>query len=997
MNQVRHSWRFHSGRFRAALVLVVLWTVLAAAAWAAKPDPVAATQHYAEAVTRFDEGQYALSAASFDLAAELFKGSLFADDAGFGNIRAQEAVGDDVTAQANWTRWLSDHPDSPLQVEASLALAWNQVRQDRIDQAETILDELRTAQPWLSTDQRLLTLKAATAYLRQDWNQTIIPLEMARQHGPLEASALMLLGLAHQALHQDFAAAVAYQELIDDHRASHLTGYAFMAKAGIFPGKDNHAQAAQHFARAAQETTRPDHQAELRYLEAACLFLSGQEQSGLESMREVAVDYAGTDLAARALFSMGEMRWRQSQYEQAIVRFNEILSGYFDHTLAGSALYRTGRCLDALGRTLEANSSYQAVAQGHPYAPEAPAAVYLAGVGLYEQERYLEAAPYFQLVLDRYAGPGNAFVFESPAHQELVEASLCLLEFSFHQAGETGLMAGAPHLALQKMPPSTSLWRAYTLLLDADALAAVDRYAEAQESLAMLLEEFPDHPVGIRANRLLAWTYARQGRQDLAIETERTMLARYSAQNDQDNLAAALLNMAHSHFNAKRYAVAGQHYREFSQQYPTHTEHQLALYQEGLCHVRTGRAGDAIDCWRQITDQDPAGEVARRAWLRSGDILFQSGHFAEARVCFEALRQHFPDREAQVAGLLRLGRCDYNEGKGPEALVLFRQVAAEFPDSQEADEASEGITSILYSLGLEGESEHLRQLVAQHPDSPLAPEAGFQLAMRLYQSDQFDEAATAFADLAGRYPRYSAADRNFYYAADAQLKAGHPEDAFARWETFLGYFPHSDLVPAALLNLGNLKFNRGQYHPAVQDFQEVLARTEDLELRAAALYNLAMSQRILGQEKEAQNALEQYIAQAGGPDPRLVTVIRTLGEIHQDQGHFGEAGELFRQAATLDDDPFLAVELHYLAGQCLKQSGDTAGALVAYAESIASPDKTNNFRLSALAQSADLYEQSGDFTGALQAYRDLVKHATDPALAGAARERLTQLEAALGQ
>ena len=133
-------------------------------------------------------------------------------------------------------------------------------------------------------------------------------------------------------------------------------------------------------------------------------------------------------------------------------------------------------------------------------------------------------------------------MFESPEHQELVEASLCLLQYSYYQADEMGLMAGAPHLALQKMPASASMWRAYTLLLDADALAAVDRFPESQETLATLLSEFPDHPVGIRANRLLAWTYARQGRQDLAIETEEAMLARYSAQDDQENLAGALLD-----------------------------------------------------------------------------------------------------------------------------------------------------------------------------------------------------------------------------------------------------------------------------------------------------------------------------------------------------------------------------------------------------------------------------------------------------------------------
>src|SRR2546428_29015 len=78
----------------------------------------------------------------------------------------------------------------------------------------------------------------------------------------------------------------------------------------------------------------------------------------------------------------------------------------------------------------DATGSYEAVVRGYPLEPEAPAAAYLAGVGLLAQNRPLAAAPYFQLVLDRYAGrsdPNGLVVFASPEHQELVEAALCLL------------------------------------------------------------------------------------------------------------------------------------------------------------------------------------------------------------------------------------------------------------------------------------------------------------------------------------------------------------------------------------------------------------------------------------------------------------------------------------------------------------------------------------------------------------------------------------------
>ena len=985
------------------IILAILATLAAAAAGAAGPDTPGGPEVLLEQAAGLQAaGHYREAADAFAAAAAGLAGTVFADDAEFRLIKALEAAGQDDEALQQWRAWRHSHPGSPLAVEADLALAWNHIRAGSPAEADRIVAGLLADNRWLDGDPRVGLLQAVTAYQDRRFVDALEFLTAVRQTGGITAVGLMVEGLCREHLGQEFAAAVAYQELIDEHGGSSLAGYAFMAKGRIFPGRSNYLAAAERFDLIVRESTRGDLRSEAEYLAAACLFLGGKQQQGLEAMHKVAVagtgqGAAGDDLAARALFSLGEMRWLQGKFEMAIVRFNEVLSNHFAHELAGSALYRTGRCLDALGRTVEANSTYQAVARGYPYAPEAPAAVYLAGVGLLEQGRYLEAAPYFQLVLDRYAGDEAAFVFASSEHQELVEASLCLLEYSYHEAGETGLMAGAPHLALQKMPPSSSLWRAYTLLLDADALASVDRFPEAQESLATLLREFPDHPVGIRANRLLAWTYARQGRQDLAIATEQAMLARYDARDDRDNLAAALLTIAHSRFNAKSYEEAARSYREYVRRFPDQQQVLTALYQEGLCYVRLGRAGDAVDTWQMITETAPASEEARKAWLRSGDILFQAAHFDAARQQFTALMENFGDPEAQAAGTLRLGRCDFNEGKGREALARFRQVAAAFPDSPEAGEASEAITQILYSLGRAGDTEALRELTTTYPDSPLAPEAGFELARGIYEAGDFAGAAEAFTELCGKYPRYSAADRNFYFAAESWQMSGQVERARAGWNDFLDYFPHSELAPAALFHLAGIRFNDGLYTVARQDFQKVLGMDTEPEIHAAALYNLAMCHRILGDRDQALAALEEYDRQTVAPDEHAVAVARALGEIHQEMGHLREAARRYRQAVELGAGAEEAVELNYLAGICLKKAGDFPGALDAYALSIASENKTNNFRLSALAQTADLHEQRGDFDGALAAYRDLIMNATDPALVGAAKERVAQLEAALGQ
>ena len=65
----------------------------------------------------------------------------------------------------------------------------------------------------------------------------------------------------------------------------------------------------------------------------------------------------------------------------------------------------------------------------------------------------------------------------------------------------------------------------------------------------------------------------------------------------------------------------------------------------------------------------------------------------------------------------------------------------------------------------------------------------FELAMQVYEAGDYAEAAKAFEDLCGKYPRYSAADRNFYYASDSWEKSGAVEQARTGWSSFLKYFP----------------------------------------------------------------------------------------------------------------------------------------------------------------------------------------------------------------
>ena len=956
------------------------------------PSERRAAAYYLSAEIQYALGEYEAAAELFKKTGKQDKRSHFADDAAFLEIVAMEADGYDEEAAKAWNKWIKKFGDCPLLPEALLAKSWNAIRRDSLREAKETLNSIEARFSFFMEDDRIRLAVATIAYLegRPAEAQSVI------ENISDKAAAIYLKGLCYEAQQQMLKAASFYQKVFERFPESTLRDFAVLAKANIFLLSKAYRSAIEEFDRVIKVAANEDVLAEAQLRKAACLFLDGDAEEGTVSLREVVQHNIGTSFAARAQLLLGEVLVSRSMYEEAILEFNHVLTDYFEHSLVASAQYRVGRCLDALGRHNEATSAYQLVVSGYPMAPQAPAAAYLAGAGLLEQNRPHAAIPYFQLVLDRYAvdEERSAIAFVSPEHQELVEASLCLLELSYHQLGDMGQLSGVPHLMLQKMPPSKSLWRAYALLIDADALAAQARFEEAQGVLETLIREFPDHEVGISANRLLAWTYAQQGEDGLAIKTEEHMLARYASRKDSDHLSLAYLHKAHILFNRKEYKEAAATYDDFLQRFSSHPQQFLALYQSGLCYYRLQQNGDAVDRWEKIVEIDPSAEISERAWVRAGDLYFQAEHYEDAKRCYSGLLNNFSDSHASALGMLRLAQCEFNAEQDREALKLYSAVVQRFPGTGIAREAKRGMENSLYRLGQRADgSEVLAELVQQYPNSIFAADAQFEIAMRHYQADQFLEAAEEFRRVVSQFPGYSEADRAHFLMAESSSKGGSKKDAKTAYEQFLMFFPESELQLTVRFRLGSLRFEDEEYMRAAIDFTTVIDEGDSDEMKLASLFNLALCKKMLGEIEAAQTALEEYRKQHPKDDERKAQVAYQLGDIHEKAGRSKEAAKEYESALVSKPSNDLRLELYYRLGACREQLDDIDGAIKVYNKAIASKSKSDAFRLSSVARCAALYEKKGVYKKAISAYKDLVRNAEDPELVVAAKERVSQLEA----
>jgi TolA-binding protein len=939
-----------------------------------------------------DRGEYGQAEQAFRAAARgAGSSSRLADDAEFAAIEALEAAGDDAGAAREWVRWEKRYPQSGLVPAARLAQAWNMVRRGETAAAQGMLDRLAKSHAWIRSHASFVLARASAAYVAGR------PADALEALGPRPegARAAYLRGLCLTAQGSLLKAAAAFQEAAERDPATPLRDQALYAKANTFLLARDFRSAAGEFARVAGRVENAELRAECELRAGAAVYLSGAPDSALALLRELAERRAGTDVAARAQFLVGECLMTRGRHAEAIVEFNRVLKDYFQRSVAASAQYQVARCLDAMGRRGDATGSYQAVVSGYPLEPEAPAAAYLAGVGLLETEKPLAAAPYFQLVLDRYAGrtgEGGVPVFARPEHQELVEAALCLLELSYHRAGNLGQLAGAPHLLLTRMPPSRSSWRAWALLIDADASAAQARYDEARATLEQLAREFPDHAVNAHATKLLAWTHARQGNDSLAIATEERLLARWGADAQSEIVSAAFLDIAHERFNQKRYRESAAAYEDFLRRFPAHPRRAEAQYQAGLCYMRLDRAGDAVDRWESIVRDGPTSSFAERAWARAGDAYFQAAKYADAKRCYDGLLQNFAGSSAASIASLRLAQCAYNAGQDATALEGFSNTIARYPGTPAAREATRGQERSLYRLSQAPDgATTLARLVEQYPTSAFAADAQFQIARRAYQEKRWTEAAEGFRRVVSQFPGYSGADNAQYLLADALAEAGAADESRQALEQFLAFFPESSLLPSAHFRLGVLSFAQKDYMAAAIAFTRTLEDSAADEIRAPARYNLALCQRQLGRPEEAHQELEAYRRDFPG-DARAAEVAFQLGDLLEASGRMEEAIAEFEQALAAHPSAALKVEASYRLGRGREQRGDVDGALRSYEVALAGQDRDDAWRLSAVARCAALYESRKEYTKAVAAYRDIMRNARDQELVAVATDRVSQLE-----
>jgi len=347
---------------------------------------------------------------------------------------------------------------------------------------------------------------------------------------------------------------------------------------------------------------------------------------------------------------------------------------------------------------------------------------------------------------------------------------------------------------------------------------------------------------------------------------------------DDYNLAAGL-------YKQSRWSLAATAFQAYLKKYPKHEKVPFAKLYLGLAFVNDKKYDPARKTLRIYVNDYPKSKNLADALYRIGECSFLLDDLKSAATEFNAFLKQFPDHELAEYALPYLADAQLRLNRPQEAAAAFSKSLAQFPKGSLAEDSKFGLARAYETLKQSDRALPLYKELAENRTGNRADEAQLSMATLYFESKKYAEAATAFSDIAKR-------------------------------------FPDSSLVITAELNAGFAYYQLGEFRQAIIRFDNV---TKDKARSLTAKYWSGVSHKSLGDYPKAASLLKSAY-DADPKNPLAENLLYQWADCELRQKHFEESIKLFLQVVDgwpkgeyADDSLHYAAEAAMDSGQ-LKQT-----------------------------------------------------------------------------
>jgi TolA-binding protein len=588
--------------------------------------------------------------------------------------------------------------------------------------------------------------------------------------------------------------------------------------------------------------------------------------------------------------------------------------------------------------------------------PSAAGFVYWKARAFYEQGAYADTlslldnfAPRFP---DNSDSPGAARL-RAKCHLQLKNVDFALNEFQqFEKA-----YSNSP-----EAPDNLLDW--------GGALIKVGRRAEAAETLARLVSNYPGSDAAAQGRLWLGDLYIGQGEWGKARESLGALTKRDDAQAGRRAAAwFALARIDEARTNIASAIDALDQGAKIAEDPAMKIQGDA---DRAKLLIRLGKLEEGLALFRQAVKAMPSEKLSANAQFDLAQVLLDQGLYEKATVEFQNYLEAFTDPQGQPRALMGKGWSLWSLKRHAEAAAAFEKAYNLYTNAEEKAQALLKAADATFANNqFKLAKERYEKVIAEFPSSVLAPQAQFQLAECFAQLNEPDEAESKLKALVETGEKNPLANAAFIRIAQLKEQQGRWEQAITTYDQIIASCSNRTVCAQAFHSRGLIRYRLGLFQEALEDFDRVGRDFPHSNMAEQALYMRGWCLYLTGRDEEAltlcREFLERYANSSWAPD-----VLFWLGEYYFNHGDFSAAERQFTALAERYPDGPLADDALFWSGRAAAEKKDYLQAIEHYNELAKKYPNSSKLAETRFAQ-GDALSELGQFAGAILHFEEIIK------------------------
>ena len=362
------------------------------------------------------------------------------------------------------------------------------------------------------------------------------------------------------------------------------------------------------------------------------------------------------------------------------------------------------------------------------------------------------------------------------------------------------------------------------------------------------------------------------------------------------------------------------------------------IFDQGIEYFNQARYEEALQRFQNAEALSPNSSVGERALFYQADTLYkmykQTGFppFDQVEGAYQKAVGAFPDSTEVSRALLRMGVVNYETGNADKAKGYINLLLKEHPKAEEAVEAKVYLARLFLDENKPQQGIRLlREVVAEHPDSPQVKTALWYLGRILFEVGRYVEAFQRLTALNNGWPEFYLKEPMLnYYLGETAFRLDKLDEAREYLFKVANISPEISNMDLILTRIGETYRLQKNYKKAAVLYTEAQRRFPDSDGALIARIRLAENKgeeqgkapkldKVLGIElSPSASKTYQAIIDKYPERPVAQLAMLKLGALHYQNKEYEKAFEILKKLLTVYPD----TEFYRDAAFALRQSFD---------------------------------------------------------------------------